>query len=109
VRFIGTSGSSIADMRQTLAMVESGLLSTNASLAAIGGMRSAREGLAGVKDGRFPGKTLVFPLIEDLPLMALSDLKEAYPTVHAKLDGGKFWTRAAEDELLRLTIARDGE
>jgi threonine dehydrogenase-like Zn-dependent dehydrogenase len=109
VRYIGSSGSSIADMRQTLAMVESGELSTNASLAAIGGMRAAREGLAGVKDGRFPGKTLVFPLIEDMPLMALSELREAFPSVYAKLDGGKFWTREAEDELLRMTIAREGE
>jgi len=109
VRYIGSSGSSIADMRQTLAMVESGELSTNASLAAIGGMRAAAEGLACVRDGRFPGKTLVFPLIEDLPLMALTDLKHAYPSVYAKLADGKFWTREAEDELLRLTIAREGE
>ncbi len=109
VRFIGSSGSSIADMKQTLAMVESGELSTNASLAAIGGMRTAREGLAGVKEGRFPGKTLIFPLIDDMPLMALPELRATYPTVYAKLDGGKFWTRDAEDELLRLTIAREGE
>lgn len=109
VRYIGSSGSSIADMKQTLAMVESGELSTNASLAAIGGMRAAREGLAGVRDGRFPGKTLVFPLIQDMPLMALPELQNTYPTVYAKLDGGKFWTREAEDELLRLTIAREGE
>lgn len=109
VRYIGSSGSSIADMKQTLAMVESGELSTNASLAAIGGMRSAREGLAGVKDGRFPGKTLVFPLIEDMPLMALTELRDTYPSVYAKLERGQFWTREAEDELLRLTIAREGE
>lgn len=109
VRYVGSSGSSIADMRQTLAMVESGELSTNASLAAIGGMRAAAEGLAGVRDGRFPGKTLIFPLIEDMPLMALTELKEVYPSVYAKLADGKFWTREAEDELFRLTIAREGE
>lgn len=109
VRYIGSSGSSIADMKQTLAMVESGELSTNASLAAIGGMRAAAEGLAGVRDGRFPGKTLVFPLIEDLPLMPLTQLRDVYPTVYAKLDDGKFWTRAAEEELLSVTIARSGE
>lgn len=109
VRYVGSSGSSIADMKQTLAMVESGDLSTNASLAAIGGMRAAAEGLAGVRDGRFPGKTLIFPLIEDMPLMALTQLKDVYPTVYAKLADGKFWTREAEDELFRLTIAREGE
>lgn len=109
VRYIGSSGSSIADMRQTLAMVESGELSTNASLAAIGGMRAAAEGLAGVRDGRFPGKTLVFPLIEDMPLMALTELRDVYPTVYARLADGKFWTREAEEELLRLTVAKEDE
>lgn len=102
VRYVGSSGSSLNDMRQTLAKVESGELSTNASLAAIGGMRTAKEGLAAVKSGRFPGKTLVFPRLTDMPLMALSDLKEKYPTVHAKLKDGKFWTQEAEQELLSL-------
>lgn len=109
VRYVGSSGSSIADMKQTLAMVESGELSTNASLAAIGGMRAAAEGLAGVRDGRFPGKTLIYPHIEDMPLLALPELKEYLPSVFGKLLEGKFWTREAEDELLRLTVARDSQ
>jgi threonine dehydrogenase-like Zn-dependent dehydrogenase len=107
VRFIGSSGSSIADMRQTLAMVEAKELNTNASLAAIGGMKTAQEGLLGVKNGRFPGKTLVFPLIEEMPLMSLAELKEAYPTVYAKMQDGKFWTKAAEEELFTLTVAAE--
>jgi threonine dehydrogenase-like Zn-dependent dehydrogenase len=104
VRFLGSSGSSIADMRQTLEKVESGELSTNASLAAIGGMRAAREGIAAVKEGRFPGKTLVFPLIPDLPLTPLPELKNVYPSVYEKLKNGQFWTQEAEEELLRLTM-----
>lgn len=102
VRFLGSSGSSIADMRHTLEKVESGELSTNMSLAAIGGMRAARDGIAGVKDGRFPGKTLIFPQIPDLPLTPLPELGEDYPTVYARLKDGQFWTKEAEDELLRL-------
>lgn len=107
VRYLGSSGSSIADMRETLAKVESRELSTNASLAAIGGMRAAREGIAAVKEGRFPGKTLIFPLIPDLPLIPLSELKSVYPTVHAKLKDGQFWTKEAEEELLRLTVGKE--
>jgi L-sorbose 1-phosphate reductase len=102
VRFLGSSGSSIADMRQTLEKVESRELSTNASLAAVGGMRAAREGIAAVKEGRFPGKTLIFPLIPDLPLTPLADLKGLYPSVYAKLKDGQFWTNEAEEELLRI-------
>ena len=103
-RVIGSSGSSIADMRETLSKVESGELSTNYSLAAIGGMRSAREGIIAVKEGRFPGKTLVFPLIPDLPLTPLADLEQSYPTVYAKLKDGQFWTKEAEEEFLRLNM-----
>jgi len=102
VRYLGSSGSSIADMRQTLAQVESRSLSTNASLAAIGGMRAAREGIAAVKEGRFPGKTLIFPLIPDLPLTPLPQLRQLYPTVYALLKDGQFWTKEAEAELLRV-------
>ncbi len=50
-RLIGTSGSSIADLRHTLELVESDALSTNASLAAIGGLDAFRDGLAAVKAG----------------------------------------------------------
>src|SRR2546423_14371982 len=89
-------------MRQTLEKVETGELSTNASLAAIGGMKAAREGIAAVKEGRFPGKTLIFPLIPDLPLTPLTELKHSYPSVFAKLSDGQFWTKSAEEELLRL-------
>ena len=102
VRFIGSSGSSIADMKQTLDKVESGELSTNMSLAAIGGMKAASDGIAAVKEGRFPGKTLIFPRIPDMPLIPLPELKSRYPTVFARLKDGKFWTNEAEAELIRV-------
>lgn len=104
VRYLGSSGSALTDMQQTLDKVHTGELSTNASLAAIAGMKAAREGIAGVKNGRFPGKSLVFPLIPDLPLLSLHDLKEKYPTVYAKMQDGKFWTKQAEEELLNLLL-----
>ncbi|HZO87815.1 MAG TPA: alcohol dehydrogenase catalytic domain-containing protein [Chthonomonadaceae bacterium] len=106
-RFLGSSGSSLADMRETLARVESDELSTNASLAAIGGMEAAAEGLKAVKEGWFPGKTLIFPHIHNLPLTPLSELKEKFPTVYARLKDGQFWTNEAEEELLRLTVAQE--
>ena len=103
-RFLGSSGSSLSDMRETLRRVESDELSTNASLAAIGGMAAAKEGLQAVKEGWYPGKTLIFPLIHDLPLTPLPELKEKYPTVYAKMKDGTFWTEEAEEELLRLLL-----
>ena len=67
-------------------------------------MRAARDGIAAVKEGRFPGKTLIFPLIPDLPLTPLPELKNVYPTVYEKLKDGQFWTIEAEEELLRVAI-----
>ena len=101
VRIVGTSGSSIHDMTTTRDLLESGRLQTGASLAAIGGMEAFRDGLAGVRDGRFPGKTVIFPNIANLPLTALTDLAPIRPNVYAKLLDGTIWTKAAEDELLR--------
>lgn len=104
VRYLGSSGSSLSDMRETLMRVETDELSTNASLAAIGGMEAAKVGLQAVKEGWFPGKTLIFPLIHDLPLTPLPELQEKLPTVYAKLKDGQFWTQEAEEELLRLKL-----
>jgi hypothetical protein len=104
VRFFGSSGSSLADIRLTLEQMESGQLQTRASLAAIGGMKAAHEGIKALMEARFPGKTVIFPQIPDLPLMSLAELKEKFPTVYAKLEGGRFWTKEAEEELLRLLL-----
>ncbi len=104
VRFFGSSGSSLADIRLTLEQMESGQLQTRASLAAIGGMKSAHEGIRALMEARFPGKTVIFPQIPDLPLMSLAELKEKFPTVYAKLENGRFWTREAEEELLNLLL-----
>ncbi len=100
-RLVGTSGSSIADLRHTLELVEGDALSTNASLAAIGGLNAFRDGLAAVKEGRFPGKTVIFPLLPNLPLLSIDDIKTQLPNVYAKMQDGLFWTHEAEDELLR--------
>ncbi|MGQ9540834.1 MAG: alcohol dehydrogenase catalytic domain-containing protein [Armatimonadota bacterium] len=105
VRFFGSSGSSLADIRLTLEQMESGHLQTRASLAAIGGMKAAHEGIKALMEARFPGKTVILPQIPDLPLMSLAELKEKFPTVYAKLEDGRFWTREAEEELLNLLLS----
>lgn len=100
-RYIGSSGSSLSDMRHTLERVERRELDSNASVAAIGGLRAAREGLLAVKEGRFSGKTMIYPQLHDLPLTTLQELAGSRPGVFALLAGGRFWSREAEAELLR--------
>ncbi|UCH33188.1 MAG: alcohol dehydrogenase catalytic domain-containing protein [Armatimonadota bacterium] len=109
VRWVGSSGSRIADLEYTLRATEAGKLSPNSSVAAIGDMRSVRDGLQAVKAGGFPGKVVIFPHIQGVPLTPLGDLRDRLPEVYAKLGPGETWTREAETELLRLKLPRRAE
>lgn len=100
VRVVGTSGSAIADMRAVLEKSASGELDTQASLAAIGGLGAFRDGLEAVKGSRFPGKTVIFLHVDDLPLVPLTELGSVRPQVAEALRPGALWSRAAEDLLL---------
>jgi hypothetical protein len=101
VRVIGHSSSSIDDLRRVLHRAETGRLSPNRSVAAIGSLAAARDGLHAVTGAVFPGKVVIYPHIRDLPLTALPDLKDVLPTVHARLENGREWTNEAEERLLR--------
>jgi hypothetical protein len=105
VRYIGQSGSKIDDMRLMLFQAETGTLSPNRSVAAIGSLSAARDGIKAVKDQTFPGKIVIYPNISDFPLTPLAELEEKLPTVHAKLKDGREWTNEAEAELLRLMLS----
>lgn len=104
VRVIGHSASSIEDLRLMLHETETGELSPNRSVAAIGSLSAAKDGLRAVQDTVFPGKVVIWPQIRDFPLTALPDLKDKLPTVYARLKNGREWTREAEEEFLRLLL-----
>ena len=104
VRIIGHSGSTLDDMQLTLSQVESGRLSPNRLVAAIGSLSAARDGLRAVEEAVFPGKIVIYPHIKELPLTPLADLKHKLPTVHAKLKDGREWTTEAEEELLHVML-----
>lgn len=102
VRYTGTSGSSIEDLRHMRDLVESKQLPTNHSVAAIAGLEGVADGLHAVAEGRFAGKVVIYPnLSKPLPLTPLTELGKVLPEVAAKLDADGMWTREAEDELLR--------
>ncbi|MCX7671898.1 MAG: alcohol dehydrogenase, partial [Anaerolineae bacterium] len=103
-RIIGHSASSIEDLRFMLHQAETGALSPNRSVAAIGSLEAARDGLQAVMDTTFPGKIVIYPHIKPLPLTALPDLKHVLPTVYARLKDGREWTNEAEAELLRVML-----
>ena len=102
VKIIGSSGSRISDLRKVLEMVEAKQLNTNMSVAAIGGLNAGREGLEGVKAARFPGKTVIYTQIPELPLMALEDIPKNIPELKSKLGPQGEWTREAEEALMEM-------
>jgi hypothetical protein len=87
-----------------LHQTESGQLSTNRSVAAIGSLDAARDGLQALKATIYPGKVVIFPNIKEMRLTALPDLKEKLPTVYAKLKDGREWTVEAEREFLKIML-----
>jgi len=105
VRYTGTSGSRIHDLETTLHMTESGQLSPNRSVAAIGGIEAAREGMGAVTDGLVPGKIVIYPQIEGLPLTRLDELDKRLPDIAEKLGPGNSWTNEAEIALLEHFLA----
>ncbi|MBN1975913.1 MAG: alcohol dehydrogenase catalytic domain-containing protein [Anaerolineae bacterium] len=103
-RVIGHSASSIDDLRLMLHQAETGVLSPNRSVAALGSLDAAKEGLRAVQDTVYPGKIVIYPNIKDFPLTAVPDLKDALPNVYAKLKDGREWTVEAEEEFLRMML-----
>ncbi len=109
VRIIGHSASSIDDMIMMLNEVENKRLSTNRSVAAIGSLSAAKDGMQALIDAVYPGKVVIFPHLKDLPLTSLKELQHRLPSVYAKLGKQGEWTRAAENELLNLMLNEAGE
>jgi L-sorbose 1-phosphate reductase len=103
-RVIGHSASSIDDLREMLFLAETGSLSPNRSVAAIGSLDAARDGMQALLDTTYPGKVVIYPHIKPLPLTSILDLKDTLPTVCARLKDGREWTNEAEAELLRLML-----
>jgi threonine dehydrogenase-like Zn-dependent dehydrogenase len=99
-QFTGTSGSALEDQATVIRKTVAHELSPNRSVAAIGGMEAAREGIRAMMEGRYPGKIVIFPQISGLPLLSLAELKQEYPEIAARLGPGDVWTPAAEQALI---------
>ncbi len=97
--FIGTSGSTIEDMKTVLIRVEAGKVDTNTSVAAISGLDGAVEGIRAVENHSIPGKIIVYPACKGLGLITLEELNVKMPEVAAMLNNG-LWTKQAEQKLL---------
>jgi L-sorbose 1-phosphate reductase len=103
-RVIGHSASQIEDMLTMLNKVEDGELSTNRSVAAVGSLEAAKDGLQALIDATYPGKVVIFPNIKELPLTSVTDLETILPEVAEKLKDGRSWTKEAENAFFEVMI-----
>ncbi|MBN1642299.1 MAG: alcohol dehydrogenase catalytic domain-containing protein [Anaerolineae bacterium] len=104
VRIIGHTASSIDDLKLMLFQAEHHLLAPNRSVAAIGSLEAAKDGLVALRDAVYPGKVVIYPNIVPMPITGLAELADTMPTVYAKLRDGREWTVEAENEFLRLMV-----
>ena len=100
-QFTGTSGSAVSDQALVINKALEGTLSPSRSLAAVGGIEAARDGVQAMLDGRFAGKIVLFPNLSGLPLMGLEELGEKYPEIGAAMEEGSIWTNEAEELLIK--------
>jgi len=100
VRIVGTSGSRIQDMKAVLDKVQDHELDTNLSVAAVGGLEAVHDGLRGLLAAQFPGKTVIYPQVSDLPLTPLEELSNVRPDVAKALGPDNAWTIESERILM---------
>ncbi len=103
-RLIGSSGSSMDDIVNTLKKMEAGNLATRMSMAALGGIEATWNGIKGVKENRFPGKTVIFPQLNNLDLMGLDHIADVCKDAADKLEPGCVWTNEAEKIFLEKML-----
>ena len=103
--FIGTSGSTLDDMKRILSNVESHRLDTNVSVAAIAGLEGALDGIRAVENRTIAGKIMVYPACKGLELIQLDQLHKQWPAVAACLKDC-LWTTEAEKKLLETHAPR---
>ncbi len=99
--YIGTSGSTIDDMKVVLNKVENGKLDTNVSVAAISGLDGVIDGIRAVENRTIAGKIIVYPDLNDIGLTTLEQLSKTMPQVAKHLNMG-LWTKQAEQKLLEI-------
>jgi L-sorbose 1-phosphate reductase len=93
--FIGTSGSTLDDMKLVLAKVLARQLDTTLSVAAVSGLDGAIDGIRAVEKNLVPGKILVYPSCHGLKVTPLTELGDKLPLT----DG--CWNKQAEDALVK--------
>jgi len=92
--FIGTSGSTLDDLKLILRKLKSRQFDTDLSVAAVSGLDGAIDGVRAVEKNLMPGKIMVYPSCKGLKLTPLPELDKDIP-----LENGQ-WNLRSEKALL---------
>lgn len=106
MQLTGTSGSTMNDQRLVVQKTTAKELSPILSVAAVGGIEAAVDGLDAMMTSKYTGKIIIFPQLSGLPLMGLAELKEKHPDIGARLSENGSWTVEAEEALIEKFWAR---
>lgn len=96
---MGSSGSRTHHLQKTIELTESNAINPATALAAIGGMKTLWEGLDGVANARYAGKTVIFPHCPDMPLIDMEKLTERLPELKDTLSERGLYTLDTEKAL----------
>lgn len=99
-QYTGTSGLTIEDQKRVMSASLSKQIDPARSIAAIGGMDVAKEGIEAMMKNAYPGKIMIFPQLTDLPLMGVDEIKDNIPDIASALIDGYGWSKEAEQELI---------
>lgn len=105
IRYIGSSGSRTAHLRQTLELVENKALKPVTALAAVGGMNALKRGLDAVINAEFPGKTVIFPNCPEMPLTPVKEIGSLAKGLDSSLSPDGFYTVETEKKLMEIYSA----
>ena len=104
IRIIGHSGSTLDDQKTIIDRFLKNELEPHRSMAAICGFNQIADGIRAMKEALFPGKIVVYPMVQDFPLTGLPGLKNILPEVYKKLEDGRNWTIEAEKTFIELMV-----
>ena len=102
LQITGASGLSFKNIQEAYHLALNEEIDLNAAVAAVGGMMAAQEAIQATQERRYPGRIIIYPQLEDLPLLSMSDLVGRYPLLETLLGQRDLWTREAEAKLFEL-------
>lgn len=73
-RILASSGSTVADECAVLKRVEDKTLNPDRNVVAIAGFQEIKTALAQAAQGKYPGKVILYPQLDKLPLLTLREL-----------------------------------